>query len=68
MRENYRVGVPRPGFYREILNTDSAYYGGSDVGNAGGVQAQPIPWNERPYSLNLRLPPLAVVYFKPQRD
>ena len=42
------VGVPRPGFYREILNTDSAYYGGSDVGNAGGVQAQPIPCNERP--------------------
>ncbi len=65
-RENYRVGVPRPGFYREILNTDSNYYGGSDVGNSGGVQAEPIPWNDRPYSLNLRLPPLAAMYFKPQ--
>jgi 1,4-alpha-glucan branching enzyme len=65
-RESYRVGVPRPGFYREILNTDSNYYGGSDVGNSGGVQAEPIPWNDRPYSLNLRLPPLAAVYFKPQ--
>jgi 1,4-alpha-glucan branching enzyme len=68
MRESYRVGVPRPGFYREILNTDSNYYGGSDVGNSGGVQAEPIPWNDRPYSLNLRLPPLAAVYFKPHRD
>jgi 1,4-alpha-glucan branching enzyme len=66
MRESYRVGVPRPGFYREILNTDSTYYGGSDVGNSGGVQAEPVPWNDRPYSLNLRLPPLAAVYFKPQ--
>ncbi len=68
MRESYRVGVPRPGFYREILNTDSNYYGGSDVGNSGGVQAEPIPWNDRPYSLNLRLPPLAALYFKPHRD
>ena len=68
MRESYRVGVPRPGYYREILNTDSNYYGGSDVGNSGGVQAEPIPWNDRPYSLNLRLPPLAAVYFKPQHN
>jgi 1,4-alpha-glucan branching enzyme len=68
MRESYRVGVPRPGFYREILNTDSNYYGGSDVGNSGGVQAEPIPWNDRPYSLNLRLPPLAAVYFQPQHN
>ena len=66
VRENYRVGVPRPGFYREILNTDSKYYEGSDLGNAGGVQAEPIPWNDRPYSLKLKLPPLAAVYFKPQ--
>ncbi len=68
MRKSYRVGVPRPGFYREILNTDSNYYGGSDVGNSGGVQAEPIPWNDRPYSLNLRLPPLAALYFKPQHN
>ena len=63
-RENYRVGVPKPGYYREILNTDSHHYGGTDFGNSGGVQAEPIPWSERPYSLKLRLPPLAVVYFK----
>ena len=68
VRENYRVGVPRPGFYREILNTDSTHYGGSDVGNAGGVRAEPFPWNERPYSIKIKLPPLAAVYFKPQRD
>ena len=66
VREEYRVGVPRPGFYREILNTDSKYYEGTDIGNAGGVQAEPIPWNDRPYSIKLRLPPLAVMYFKPQ--
>lgn len=68
LRENYRVGVPRPGFYREILNTDSTYYGGSDIGNAGGVHAEPIPCNDRPYSIRLRLPPLAAMYFKPSRD
>ena len=64
VRENYRVGVPRPGFYREILNTDSRYYEGTDIGNAGGVRAEPIPWNDRPYSIKLRLPPLAAMYFK----
>jgi 1,4-alpha-glucan branching enzyme len=67
VREEYRVGVPRPGYYREILNTDSKYYGGTDLGNAGGVNAEPVPWNDRPYSLKLRLPPLAVSYFKPHR-
>jgi 1,4-alpha-glucan branching enzyme len=63
----YRVGVPRAAYYREILNTDSAFYGGTDIGNAGGVMAEPVPWNDRPYSIKLRLPPLAVLYFKPQR-
>jgi 1,4-alpha-glucan branching enzyme len=66
VREPYRVGVPRPGYYREILNTDSGFYGGTDVGNSGGVMAEPIPWNDRPYSIKLKLPPLAVLYFKPQ--
>jgi 1,4-alpha-glucan branching enzyme len=68
VREEYRVGVPRPGYYREILNTDSTYYGGTDIGNAGGVNAEPIPWNDRPYSIKLKLPPLAASYFKPHRD
>jgi 1,4-alpha-glucan branching enzyme len=67
-RATYRVGVPRPGYYREILNTDSRYYEGSDIGNDGGVNAEPIPWNDRPYSIQLRLPPLAVMYFKPHRE
>jgi len=68
LRLDYRIGVPGPGYYREILNTDSAYYEGSDAGNAGGVRAEPIPWNDRPWSLKLKVPPLAAVYFKPQRD
>jgi 1,4-alpha-glucan branching enzyme len=68
LRLDYRVGVPGPGFYREILNTDSVYYQGSDAGNAGGVRAEPIPWNDRPWSIKLKVPPLAAVYFKPQRD
>jgi 1,4-alpha-glucan branching enzyme len=67
-REDYRVAVPEPGYYREILNSDSAVYGGSNVGNLGGVLAEPVPWNGRPNSLKLRLPPLAAVYFKLQRD
>jgi 1,4-alpha-glucan branching enzyme len=67
-REDYRVAVPEPGYYREILNSDSAVYGGSNVGNLGGVLAEPVPWNGRENSVKLRLPPLAAVYFKLQRD
>lgn len=68
IRENYRVGVPVPGFYREILNTDSVHYEGNDVGSGGGVRAERIPWNSRPFSLKLKVPSLAAVYFKLQRD
>jgi 1,4-alpha-glucan branching enzyme len=68
VRADYRVGVPASGFYREILNTDSAHYQGTDVGNSGGVKAEPIPWMGRQWSIKLRIPPLAAVYFKPQRD
>jgi 1,4-alpha-glucan branching enzyme len=68
LRLDFRIGVPGPGFYREILNTDSVHYEGSDAGNAGGVRAEPIPWNDRPWSIKLKVPPLAAVYFKPQRD
>jgi 1,4-alpha-glucan branching enzyme len=64
MRAPYRVGVPEPGFYREILNTDSAYYGGTNAGNAGGVEAQNIEWFGFPYSIAITLPPLAVVWFR----
>ncbi len=67
LREEYRVGVPEPGFYREIFNTDSERYGGSNAGNLGGVHAETIPWGVHPYSINLRLPPLAALYFKHDR-
>jgi 1,4-alpha-glucan branching enzyme len=66
-RDAYRVGVPEPGFYREILNTDAERYGGSNVGNLGGVHAEAIPWNNKPYSILLKIPALAVVYFKHER-
>jgi 1,4-alpha-glucan branching enzyme len=65
-RENYRVGVPWPCFYREILNSDSAIYGGSNVGNAGGVHADDWALHGHYHSLNLKLPPLGVVVLKPE--
>ena len=68
LRENYRVGIPEKGYYREILNTDSAFYGGSNAGNGGGVNADPVPWNERPFSLKLILPPLSVLILKPEHS
>ncbi len=64
MRAPYRVGVPGPGFYREILNTDSAYYGGTNAGNAGGVEARKIEWFGFSHSIAITLPPLAVVWFR----
>jgi 1,4-alpha-glucan branching enzyme len=64
-REGYRVGVPRPGFYTELLNSDSDAYGGTNMGNRGGLPADEIPWQEQPYSLLLTLPPLAIVFLKP---
>ena len=66
-REDYRVGVPELGFYREIMNTDAERYGGTNEGNSGGVHAEAVPWNNHPYSINLRLPALAAIYFKHQR-
>jgi len=62
-RPNYRVGAPRGGFWREVLNSDAAVYGGSGWGNMGGVDAVPIPMHGRPYSLTLTLPPLTAVFF-----
>ncbi len=63
-RHNYRVGVPRDGYWREILNSDSKEYGGADYGNLGGAEAQQIASHGRPYSLNLIVPPLGAVFFK----
>jgi 1,4-alpha-glucan branching enzyme len=67
-REGYRLGVPGEGFYREVLNSDSQYYGGSNIGNAGGVWAEPIPWHGRSHSIQIVLPPLAVLIFKQVRS
>jgi 1,4-alpha-glucan branching enzyme len=64
-RTGYRVGVPRPGYYREVLNTDAALYGGGDVGNSGGVSSEPTPWHGQPHSVVLTLPPLAAVWLVP---
>ena len=67
VRYNYRLGVPEPGFYREIINTDAETYGGSNVGNLGGVQSEDLPWMGREHSILIQLPPLATVAFKLER-
>ena len=64
VREGYRIGVPQPGFYEEILNTDASIYGGSNVGNLGKVQAESLHRLGRPYSVSLTLPPLAALLLK----
>jgi 1,4-alpha-glucan branching enzyme len=62
VRANYRVGVPRGGIWRELLNSDAKEYGGSGVGNLGAVEAAPIAAHGRRYSLFLSLPPLAIIF------
>ncbi len=64
-RAGYRLGVPRGGVYRERLNTDAACYGGSNVGNAGRIEARDEPWSGRPHSLVLTLPPLGALFLTP---
>ncbi len=64
-RHNYRVGVPREGYYREILNSDASAYCGSNMGNSGGNWADPIPWQGYSHSVNLTVPPLATIVLKP---
>jgi 1,4-alpha-glucan branching enzyme len=66
-RHNYRLGVPEGGWYGEIFNSDSAYYGGSNVGNYPGVMAEKSESHGRPFSIELTLPPLSVVVLKPTR-
>ena len=66
-RFGYRIGVPEKCYFREILNSDSREYWGSNLGNAGGVTSEDIPWGGKPCSVNITLPPLAVLYFKPSR-
>jgi 1,4-alpha-glucan branching enzyme len=64
-RYDYRIGVPRWGFYQEVLNSDSGLYGGSNTGNQGGRHTDPVPWHGRPCSLKLNLPPLGALVLKP---
>jgi len=66
-REGYRLGVPCGGTYAEIFNGDSAWYGGTNLGNAGGLDAEPVPHHGRDHSVSLTLPPLAAVVLKPRR-
>ncbi len=67
LREKFRVGVPRPGYWREILNSDGEMYWGGNKGNGGGVSSEPVIWNGREHSLALTVPPLGVIYFKRQK-
>ena len=64
VRYGYHIGVPRPGHYEEVLNTDAAIYGGSNVGNLGGMNAGEHAWQGRRYSIALTMPPLAAVFLK----
>jgi len=63
-RVNYVLGVPTGGFWRELLNSDAPLYGGSGVGNYGGVEAAPVPAHGRMHSITITLPPLGVIYLK----
>jgi len=62
-REGFRIGVPRAGRWAERLNTDAGVDGGPDIGNRSGLVAEPVPWSGQPFSVALRLPPLATALF-----
>jgi 1,4-alpha-glucan branching enzyme len=66
VQHGYRLGVPRSGAYREVLNTDSALYGGSNAGNQGRVEVCAIQSHGRSHSVELTLPPLAMLYLVPE--
>jgi 1,4-alpha-glucan branching enzyme len=65
-RRHYRIGVPPARGYREILNSDSTYYGGSNLGNGGFIECEAVPWMGRAVSLDITLPPLAALVFAPE--
>ena len=64
----YRVGLPWPARWRELINTDATAYGGSSAGNLGMVEAVPEPWHGKPASASLTVPPLGVLWLAPVRD
>jgi 1,4-alpha-glucan branching enzyme len=63
-RDRYRIGVPKPGYYKEIFNSDASWYGGSGLGNQGGLYSRSEPSHGRPVSLTVTVPPLATVMFR----
>jgi 1,4-alpha-glucan branching enzyme len=65
--EGFRLGLPSAGRWIEVLNSDAAEFGGSGVGNLGGVEATDDPWSGRPASASFTLPPLAAVWFRLER-
>jgi 1,4-alpha-glucan branching enzyme len=65
-RAGYRLGLPRSGRWVEALNTDSEFYGGSNAGSLGGVEAEAMPWHGQPCSAEVVLPPLSVVWLVPE--
>jgi 1,4-alpha-glucan branching enzyme len=67
-RSDYRLGLPRAERWRESLNTDSAFYGGSGVGNLGFLEPEPVPWHAQPVSAIVMLPPLAAIWLVPDGD
>ena len=64
-RDGYRVGLPLAGRWEEVVNTDSTYYGGTGVGNMGAVEAAERSWHDQPYSAEVTLPPLSVIWLRP---
>ena len=64
-RPGYRLGLPQGGFWREVLNTDAKFYGGSNQGNLGGVSAGAIPLHHQPFFAAITLPPLSVIVLRP---
>ena len=63
VHEAYRVGLPQAGSWREVLNSDSGHYGGSNIGNRGGVDSQDVPWHNQPWATDFFLPPLSCTVF-----
>jgi 1,4-alpha-glucan branching enzyme len=64
-RDGYRIGVPRTGFYAEVINSDAGSYGGGNIGNLGGLYSEPIPAHGHAQTVALRLPPLGILILKP---
>jgi len=66
-RTQYRVGLPRPGRWREVLNSNAGIYGGNNLGNSGGVFAEDYNVHNQSYSAEFTLPPLSIMVFQPAR-